>query len=76
VALDITREFYELGLPMIKKAGVIHKIDFREGHALFLLDQLLQDVSLHFHIPTRFHNFFYKPCTIYKLKINKCIFNK
>ncbi|KAK2410823.1 caffeoyl-CoA O-methyltransferase [Trifolium repens] len=43
VALDITREFYELGLPMIKKAGVIHKIDFREGHALFLLDQLLQD---------------------------------
>jgi hypothetical protein len=31
VALDVTREFYELGLPMIKKAGVIHKIDFREG---------------------------------------------
>ncbi|CAJ2635390.1 unnamed protein product [Trifolium pratense] len=43
VALDITREYYELGLPMIEKAGVIHKIDFREGHALSLLDELLQD---------------------------------
>jgi hypothetical protein len=68
VALDITREFYELGLPMIKKAGVVHKIDFREGHALFLLDQLLQDVSLHFHIPTRFHNFFINHARFTNLK--------
>ncbi|KAK2410811.1 putative caffeoyl-CoA O-methyltransferase [Trifolium repens] len=43
LALDITREYYELGLPMIEKAGVNHKIDFREGPALLLLDQLLQD---------------------------------
>ncbi|GAU32019.1 hypothetical protein TSUD_158100 [Trifolium subterraneum] len=43
VALDINREYYELGLPMIEKAGVIHKIDFREGPALLFLDQLLQD---------------------------------
>ncbi|WJX95185.1 Caffeoyl-CoA O-methyltransferase 2 [Trifolium repens] len=43
LALDITREYYELGLPMIEKAGVDHKIDFREGPALLLLDQLLQD---------------------------------
>jgi caffeoyl-CoA O-methyltransferase len=50
LALDITREYYELGLPMIEKAGVNDKIDFREGPALLLLDQLLQDVSFHFHI--------------------------
>ncbi|KAL5063979.1 hypothetical protein RYX36_025716 [Vicia faba] len=31
------------GLPMIEKAGVLHKIDFREGYALHLLDELLQD---------------------------------
>jgi len=42
----MSREYYELGLPMIKKAGVAHKIDFRQGEALPLLDELLQDVSL------------------------------
>ncbi|GAU24745.1 hypothetical protein TSUD_355740 [Trifolium subterraneum] len=45
LALDISREYYELGLPMIEKAGVTHKIDFREGPALPLLDQLLQNES-------------------------------
>ncbi|XP_027192511.1 caffeoyl-CoA O-methyltransferase 5-like [Cicer arietinum] len=43
LALDVSREYYELGLPIIEKAGVAHKIDFREGPALPLLDQLLQD---------------------------------
>jgi caffeoyl-CoA O-methyltransferase len=43
LALDISREYYDLGLPMIEKAGVTSKIDFREGPALPLLDQLLQD---------------------------------
>lgn len=43
--MDINRENYELGLPCIEKAGVAHKIDFREGPALPLLDQLLEDVS-------------------------------
>ncbi|KEH31473.1 putative caffeoyl-CoA O-methyltransferase [Medicago truncatula] len=43
LALDKSREYYELGLPMIEKAGVAHKIDFRQGLALPLLDELLQD---------------------------------
>jgi caffeoyl-CoA O-methyltransferase len=43
LAMDINRENYELGLPVIEKAGVAHKIDFREGPALPLLDQLLED---------------------------------
>lgn len=43
--MDINRENYEIGLPIIEKAGVSHKIDFREGPALPLLDQLLEDVS-------------------------------
>lgn len=44
--MDINRENYELGLPVIEKAGVAHKIDFREGPALPVLDQLLEDVNL------------------------------
>ncbi|KAI4354334.1 hypothetical protein L6164_003204 [Bauhinia variegata] len=43
LAMDTNREYYELGLPIIEKAGVAHKIDFREGPALPLLDQLIQD---------------------------------
>ncbi|XP_020110402.1 caffeoyl-CoA O-methyltransferase-like [Ananas comosus] len=43
LAMDINRENYELGLPVIEKAGVAHKIDFREGPALPVLDQLLED---------------------------------
>jgi caffeoyl-CoA O-methyltransferase len=49
LALDINREYYDLGLPMIEKAGVTHKIDFREGAALPILDQLLQDVRIIYH---------------------------
>ncbi|KAH9666663.1 Caffeoyl-CoA O-methyltransferase 1 [Citrus sinensis] len=45
LAMDINREYYELGLPIIEKAGIAHKIDFREGPALPLLDQMIQDVG-------------------------------
>ncbi|KAJ1389104.1 S-adenosyl-L-methionine-dependent methyltransferase [Sesbania bispinosa] len=45
LAMDVNREYYELGLPIIEKAGVAHKIDFREGPALPLLDELLKDES-------------------------------
>lgn len=44
IAIDPAREFYEFGLPFIKKAGVEHKIDFVESPALPVLDKLLQDV--------------------------------
>ncbi|XP_027347196.1 caffeoyl-CoA O-methyltransferase-like [Abrus precatorius] len=43
LAMDVNREYYELGLPIIQKTGVAHKIDFREGHALPLLDELIKD---------------------------------
>ncbi|CAI0557348.1 unnamed protein product [Linum tenue] len=43
LAMDINRENYELGLPVIEKAGVAHKIEFREGPALPVLDQMLED---------------------------------
>ncbi|MFS7955444.1 putative caffeoyl-CoA O-methyltransferase [Helianthus anomalus] len=41
LALDINRENYEIGLPIIEKAGAAHKIDFKEGPALPLLDQMV-----------------------------------
>ncbi|XP_022133238.1 caffeoyl-CoA O-methyltransferase-like [Momordica charantia] len=47
LAMDINRENYELGLPIIQKAGVAHKIDFREGPALPLLDQMIQQGTYH-----------------------------
>lgn len=43
VAIDISRESYEIGLPIIRKAGVEHKIDFVESEALPILDQLVED---------------------------------
>ncbi|KAK7251021.1 hypothetical protein RIF29_33882 [Crotalaria pallida] len=43
LAMDVTREYYDLGLPIIENAGVAHKIDFREGPALPLLDELVKD---------------------------------
>lgn len=43
--MDINRENYELGLPVIEKAGVSHKIDFREGPALPVLDLMVEDVN-------------------------------
>jgi len=48
LALDVNREYYELGLPIIQKAGVAHKIDFREGPALPFLDEMLKDVGAQF----------------------------
>ncbi|KAI9117797.1 hypothetical protein K1719_011212 [Acacia pycnantha] len=44
-AIDMNRESYEIGLPIIKKAGVEHKIDFIEFEALPALDRLLKDPS-------------------------------
>ncbi|CAN6922564.1 unnamed protein product [Brassica oleracea] len=41
IAIDVNRSTYEIGLPVIKKAGVEHKIDFRESEALPVLDELL-----------------------------------
>ncbi|KAL8540373.1 hypothetical protein ACS0TY_001833 [Phlomoides rotata] len=43
LAMDINRENYELGLPIIEKAGLAHKIDFREGPALPVLDEMIKD---------------------------------
>eukprot|EP00250_Pteridium_aquilinum_P008127 c17697_g1_i1 orf=50-823(+) len=43
IAMDIHRENYELGVPFMKKAGVHHKIDFREGQGITLLEELMQD---------------------------------
>ncbi|XP_010433534.1 PREDICTED: probable caffeoyl-CoA O-methyltransferase At4g26220 [Camelina sativa] len=43
IAIDVSRDSYEKGLPVIKKAGVEHKIDFRESEALPALEELLND---------------------------------
>ncbi|XWS17372.1 hypothetical protein CRYUN_Cryun33cG0061800 [Craigia yunnanensis] len=43
VAIDLNREAYEIGLPVIARAGVVNKIDFIESEALPVLDQLLED---------------------------------
>jgi len=43
----MNRDSYEIGLPVIKKAGVEHKIDFKESEALPALDELLNNVQLH-----------------------------
>lgn len=42
-AIDIDKKAYEVGLPVIKKAGLEHKIDFIESPALPILDKLLED---------------------------------
>ncbi|CAN1126840.1 Probable caffeoyl-CoA O-methyltransferase At4g26220 [Linum perenne] len=42
-AIDMSRESYEIGLPIIRKAGVEHKIDFVESEAAPFLDKLLLD---------------------------------
>ncbi|WCJ42635.1 Caffeoyl-CoA O-methyltransferase [Euphorbia peplus] len=41
-AIDVDREKYEIGLPIIRKAGVEHKINFVESPALPFLDKLLE----------------------------------
>ncbi|XP_004503528.1 probable caffeoyl-CoA O-methyltransferase At4g26220 isoform X1 [Cicer arietinum] len=42
-AVDPDRKAYELGIPFIKKAGLLHKIDYIESPALPVLDKLLED---------------------------------
>nr|XP_043623381.1 caffeoyl-CoA O-methyltransferase-like [Erigeron canadensis] len=47
LAMDINRENYDLTRPIIEKAGVAHKIDFKEGPALPLLDELIANGKYH-----------------------------
>ncbi|CAK9222955.1 unnamed protein product [Sphagnum troendelagicum] len=47
IALDIDKEAYEIGAPFIVKAGVAHKVDFRDGPAMDGIDMLLKDESNH-----------------------------
>jgi predicted O-methyltransferase YrrM len=43
VAIDVNREYYELGRPVIEKAGMEHKVDFRVGDGLAVLDGVLAE---------------------------------
>ncbi|KAJ8541591.1 hypothetical protein K7X08_002407 [Anisodus acutangulus] len=43
IAIDPDRQSYEMGLPVIQKSGVGHKIDFKNSRALPVLDELLKD---------------------------------
>eukprot|EP00253_Pinus_taeda_P002458 PITA_02458 len=47
IALDINRENYDMRRRIIEKAGVAHKIDFREGPALPVLDEMLKNEEMH-----------------------------
>ncbi|KAH9317972.1 hypothetical protein KI387_019741, partial [Taxus chinensis] len=47
IGIEMNRESYDLGRPIIEKAGVAHKIDFREGIALPLLDEMIQNEEMH-----------------------------
>jgi len=38
ICLDISEEYWNVGLPFIKEAGLEHKIDFKVGPALDSLD--------------------------------------
>ncbi|XP_004288916.1 PREDICTED: probable caffeoyl-CoA O-methyltransferase At4g26220-like [Fragaria vesca subsp. vesca] len=42
-AIYINRKAYKTGLPITKKAGVEHKINFIESPALLILDKLLEN---------------------------------
>ncbi|KAJ8766720.1 hypothetical protein K2173_005331 [Erythroxylum novogranatense] len=42
-AIDTVRETYEIGLPIIRKAGVEHKINFIHSPAQPVLDELLEN---------------------------------
>lgn len=46
IALDVSRKWYEIGAPLIEKAGMAHKVDFREGPAMESINALLRDVSV------------------------------
>lgn len=45
--MDPDRATYEIGRPIIEKAGVAHKIDFKEGPALPFLDEMVKNVGMH-----------------------------
>ncbi|KAK9073723.1 hypothetical protein SSX86_006317 [Deinandra increscens subsp. villosa] len=42
VAIDVDREAYEYGRPVIEKAGVEHKIEFIQSEGLPVLDKMLE----------------------------------
>ncbi|KAL1825414.1 hypothetical protein ACET3Z_012192 [Daucus carota] len=42
IAVDLNLDTYEIGLPIIRKAGVEHKINFIQSEALPVLDKLLE----------------------------------
>ena len=43
VAIDMDQEAYDIGRPVIKKAGVEHKIEFVHSEALSALDKMLEN---------------------------------
>ncbi|BBN13446.1 caffeoyl-CoA O-methyltransferase [Marchantia polymorpha subsp. ruderalis] len=47
IAVDISREAYNLGLPMIEEAGVANKIDFRESPCMDVLQELVSQEAYH-----------------------------
>ncbi|KAH0466565.1 hypothetical protein IEQ34_003803 [Dendrobium chrysotoxum] len=44
-AIDISRDWYEIGLPFIKEAGVEEKINFMESDAIPALEKLVEEVK-------------------------------
>ena len=51
IAIDVDIKNYdEIGLPIIRRAGVEHKIDFIESQALPVLGKLLEDVRIYIYI--------------------------
>jgi caffeoyl-CoA O-methyltransferase len=47
IALDISRESYDIGAPFFEEAGVAHKIDFRQGPALDTLQTFVKEEKNH-----------------------------
>ena len=47
IAVDVSREYYDIGRPFIERADVAGKVDFCEGPALEHLDALLADEGNH-----------------------------
>ena len=45
IAIDLDRDAYEMGLPIIKKANIEHKINFIQSSALSSLDEILNEIS-------------------------------
>ncbi|XP_030448280.1 probable caffeoyl-CoA O-methyltransferase At4g26220 [Syzygium oleosum] len=45
IAIDVDREAYEMGFPVIKKAGVEYKVNFIKSEALRALDDLMENLD-------------------------------